>query len=312
MQIAVLLATYNGETYIKELLDSLINQTFQDFVCYIHDDGSTDRTIEIVEEYSIQYPERFRILDYPPTGAAKANFMSLLKQISEPYAMFCDQDDVWNQEKIEISYKAIRKAEKRYPGQPILCFGDMKVVDSQLNTIDMSFFKYTGLDPNRTELRQLLVENVVAGCTTIMNQKLYSSASELKEYSHIQMHDLWIALVAAATGKIIYINRPLLLYRQHESNVKGAEKNKNIFFKALSVLKKVFSGEYIEKTRKWHSTFRYQAYELSKVHDVSKDICVFLREFCELDKKNKIERILFYKRHHIERKKHSLWMLLWC
>ncbi|MCR4796206.1 MAG: glycosyltransferase family 2 protein [Ruminococcus sp.] len=312
MKIAVLLATYNSENYVGELLDSLLDQTFQDFVCYVHDDGSKDKTLDVVREYSSKNPGKFIILDYPSTGSSKANFLSMLKYVKEPYAMFCDHDDVWCSDKIEVSYKSMLKMEQKYPETPVMCFGDMKVVDSHLKEMYPSFFRYTGLDPHRTELRQLLVENVVAGCTVIMNKKLYDAVLKLKSYDNIQMHDLWVALVASAIGKIYYIDKGLLLYRQHESNVVGAEKNISFAKRVKLVLDRLVSREYVKKTKKWHSMFRSQAYELSELPEVPEKTREFLRQFCELKNKNKLSRIMFYKKHHIERRKNNFWFLLWC
>ena len=100
--IAILLATYNGGKYIKSLLDSLLNQSYQNFVCYIHDDGSTDDTFEVCRNYSWRYPEKFRILYYGHCGGAKENFFSMVKNVEEPYLMFCDQDDIWHDNKLLI------------------------------------------------------------------------------------------------------------------------------------------------------------------------------------------------------------------
>ena len=98
--IAILMATYNGETYLKEQIDSLLAQTCQDWHLYVHDDGSKDGTVAIVKGYAEQYPEKVTLLDYPPQGGPCKNFLSMMEKVEAPYYMFCDQDDVWMPEKL--------------------------------------------------------------------------------------------------------------------------------------------------------------------------------------------------------------------
>ena len=111
MSLAILLATYNGEKFLPEQMDSLFSQTYADFVIYAHDDGSTDQTVGILRQYEKKYPEKLVILEYEPQGGAKNNFYSLMQRIDADYYMFCDQDDVWHPEKIEKTLKKILELE---------------------------------------------------------------------------------------------------------------------------------------------------------------------------------------------------------
>lgn len=309
MEVAILLATYNSERYLHELLNSIFSQTMQDFICYIHDDGSKDGTKDIIRDYSERYPDRIQILEYPATGSAKANFMSMLSYAKEDYVMFCDHDDVWNIDKVEVLMKRIKEIEG---DKPALVFGDMTVVDQDLTTISPSFMQYTGLNPHNLSLNMLLVANVVPGCTTVMNRKLYSIAQKCTDSSHIRMHDQWCAMVAAATGRIEYLDRPLLLYRQHIDNVKGAGKAKGITGKIANIFRRFFSGSFIEERNEWHRMMAIQAYEISLLEEAdkeSKDLC---SGFYEVQKKNKLARLRFYQQHNIHREKDNWWLLLWC
>ena len=110
--VAILLATYNGEKYIEEFLISLQGQTFQNYICYIHDDGSKDRTRRIAEEFEKRDPGHFQILEGPSQGGAKENFLWMLGQIEAEYYMFADQDDVWLPEKIEKSVRTITEKKE--------------------------------------------------------------------------------------------------------------------------------------------------------------------------------------------------------
>ena len=109
--VTILLATLNGEDYLKAQLESIAAQTYENWQLVVGDDGSTDNTISILEEFSTQHPEQVTIIQNdPPKGSAKDNFISLIQNSYGPYFMFCDQDDVWNQ--IDLSDIAEMEALK--------------------------------------------------------------------------------------------------------------------------------------------------------------------------------------------------------
>ena len=113
-KIYILLATYNGEKYLKEQLDSLFEQTNQHWTLWIHDDNSKDNTVNIIKKYKSKYPDQIEFLDDDiSTGGAKENFTYLLDNINDDYdyIMFCDQDDVWLEDKIEITLKKMLEIE---------------------------------------------------------------------------------------------------------------------------------------------------------------------------------------------------------
>lgn len=227
-KVAILLASFNGEKYIVKQLESIKEQSYSNFVCYIHDDGSTDSTQDLIREFCKQDPVRFQYVDGLPCGGAKYNFFFLLRKIAdEPYIMFCDQDDYWFPEKIRISVKTIKQLE-RDTAEPLCIYSDLEVVNSNLKTIDLSFYHFTGKNPIKNDLKSLLMDNVVVGCTMMMNRLLMQKAMELENVDSIYMHDWWIALVAAAYGRLYYINKPLLKYRQHGDNSVGAVPKKTI------------------------------------------------------------------------------------
>ena len=153
-KVAILLATYNGERYLQDQLDSLINQSFKDWVCYVHDDGSKDNTMSILRSYSKKYPKRFKILDYPGGQGAAGNFLSLIKfaanNCKENYFLFSDQDDIWLPNKIELE---VNKMEEVYDDKtPILVYCDQKVVDQNLNIISNSSMNYSKKSHENDEL----------------------------------------------------------------------------------------------------------------------------------------------------------------
>ena len=119
-EIVVLLATYNGQEYLRAQLDSLVQQTFKDFKIIVHDDGSTDDTLEIIAEYQEKYPEMMVQYFGEPLGSAKANFLWMLKQVQADYFFFCDQDDVWAPDKVERSLQEMYRLEEKSKASALL------------------------------------------------------------------------------------------------------------------------------------------------------------------------------------------------
>ena len=224
-KVAILMATYNGEKYLKEQIDSILNQTYQDFVLYIRDDNSTDNTNNIISEYIEKYPNKIvQVRDEKIAKGACNNFMFLLEHVYNlnifDMFMFSDQDDFWLEDKVEVVVNEYNKVENKE--QPILIHTDLNVVDSNLNIMDESFIKYSNLDGNANKFNNYLIHNNVTGCTTFINKSLV----DLTKFNvnNILMHDWYFALIASAFGKVIFIDKPTIKYRQHGKNVLGAKK----------------------------------------------------------------------------------------
>ena len=232
--LAILLATYNGSRYLEEQLDSLRAQTYQDFVCYIHDDGSSDGTQEIIMDYCSKYPQQFVYLGCSPTGGAKYNFMYLLRQVEANYYMFCDQDDVWLPEKIEKTYKRMKEEEGDKITAICVC-SDVTCVDENLQCIVPSFLKNTGRDYRRTKLIDLLNRSMTPGCTMMYNSVARHVAMMADVSDTIFIHDWFISVLTAACGKVVCMNEPLMLYRQHSGNAIGFHKKKKLWERHLNV-----------------------------------------------------------------------------
>jgi len=245
-RIYILLATYNGEKYLREQLDSLFRQTYQNWILWIHDDNSEDNTVNIIKEYKKKYPDKIIFLDdNVSTGGAKENFAYLLNSIDDnfDYLMFCDQDDVWLEDKIEVTLNKMLELEKENPDKPILVHTDLKVVDDKLNIISDSMFKYQKVNlNNQYDLKKLVVENVVTGCTMMLNKKLVNIVKEIPKEA--VMHDWWIAIMTLKMEGIIYfLNKSTVLYRQHSLNIVGARKIGFLYyFKKLLKVKSVLAS----------------------------------------------------------------------
>ncbi|MBE6798651.1 MAG: glycosyltransferase family 2 protein [Ruminococcaceae bacterium] len=226
--ITVLLATYNGEKYLSEQLDSLLKQSFNDFKILIRDDASTDLTWDIIAEYCEKYPDKVSAIKGEGTGSACRNFFKLVEATDDDYVMFCDQDDVWLPEKIEKTYSKMKELEAGNEGKPLLVHSDLKVVDGCLNVLSESFFEFQAISPERDKLNNLLVQNNVTGCTVMINREMLKLAKEAPDTC--VMHDWWLGLLASAFGRSSYIKEPLMLYRQHGNNQVGAKKATGLTF----------------------------------------------------------------------------------
>ncbi len=221
--IDILLATYNGESFLEEQLDSIAAQTHGDWRLIARDDGSTDRTPEILQAFRTRHPDKVVVLeDRDGNLGLVRNFSHLMERSDAPYAAFCDQDDVWIPEKLELSLAKMRELERQHGAEtPLLVFTDLAVVDEELKVISSSFWRYQGLSPERcNSLARLLLQNVVTGCTALLNSALVDLSGPVPDAAKV--HDWWAALVATAFGTLGYVDRPTVLYRQHGENLIGA------------------------------------------------------------------------------------------
>ena len=219
--IEILLATYNSEKYLREQIDSIIEQDCDNWKLLIRDGGSGDNTSSIIKEYCSKYPNMINLLPSVGRSSAVENFSALLEASNASYVMFSDHDDVWLNDKCSKSFKKIIECEESFGCKiPILVFTDKLVVDCNLNHLSNSCFNYQNLDPARTHLNNLLIQNIPTANTMLLNRSLINLVKNI--HPKAVMHDHWISLVATAFGKIAYLNEATLLYRQHEKNIFGA------------------------------------------------------------------------------------------
>jgi len=222
--IDILLATYNGEKYVAELIDSLVAQKYQSWRLVVSDDGSRDGTVDIIQEYQRRFPERV-VLRARTGGArgARGNFAFLLGLAQGEYVMLCDQDDIWTPTKIEKTLSTMQAAERRMTREtPLLVFSDLRVVDANRRLIDGSFYHYQQVDPTDVSVGCLLTRNVIVGCAVMINRPLLQLAVPMPREAII--HDWWLALLACLSGHIEHIPESLLEYRQHGQNDWGARR----------------------------------------------------------------------------------------
>ncbi|MFI3264630.1 MAG: glycosyltransferase family 2 protein [Rikenellaceae bacterium] len=231
------MATYNSSKYLKPQIDSLLNQTYKEFTLYIRDDGSQDETIAIINKYQQQQQNIILLNDPIKNREAMGSFIWLLESIEADYYMFCDHDDIWLENKIELSMAKMQKIES--PNTPSLIFTDLRVVTEDLNIIAPSMWRYEKLRPKLlTQKRFATTKNIFTGCTMLINNQAKQISLPISPKAI--MHDSWIGLrVIAHNGNIGYIQEPQLLYRQHGNNAVGSAPIENNLNYYLSKLKNI-------------------------------------------------------------------------
>lgn len=234
MRTAILLSTYNGEKYLNDQIHSLQKQTFQEWNLYIRDDGSKDDTIQLIKEAEKKDKRIHYLEDSQSNLKPMKSFMKLLKDVEADYYFFCDQDDYWLPKKLEIMLKEIKKKDNK---SPELIYCGLQCVDQDLKPINNDFENLIG----KINGKSRFIGNDMPGCVMCFNEKLRNIAVEnTKTYNDIVMHDWWLALIAETFGNVSFLNRKLILYRQHEDNSIGAGINGGLIKKILqkNVLKK--------------------------------------------------------------------------
>lgn len=217
-RVHIVLATYNGERFLREQMDSVLGQTYENITVEVCDDGSTDGTAAIVREYEVQ-DERVKLHLNPHNLGYVKNFLEGVKRCTAPYVMLCDQDDIWQKDKVEKTLQAMQQAEKKRAGKPVLVFTDAVNFDSGTGE-ELGFFHETShLDVKKVDTAHLFMENKCIGCTMMMNRAILPYLEELPE--EIRVHDWWIALICSHFGSIEYVPQATLRYRQHEENQIG-------------------------------------------------------------------------------------------
>lgn len=217
-RVHIVLATYNGERFLREQMESVLAQTYENITVEVCDDGSTDGTEAIVREYEAQ-DERVKLHLNPHNLGYVKNFLEGVKRCTAPYVMLCDQDDIWQKDKVEKTLLAMQQAEKKRTGKPVLVFTDAVNFDSETGK-ELGFFHETShLDVKKVDTAHLFMENKCIGCTMMMNRAILPYLEELPE--EIRVHDWWLALICSHFGTIEYVPQATLRYRQHEENQIG-------------------------------------------------------------------------------------------
>ncbi len=222
IQVDVLLATYNGEKYLKCQLDSILNQTHKNIRLLINDDCSTDNTRVILKEYE-EKDDRIKVKYNEKNLGYVKNFEDLLKRVENKYFALSDQDDFWKEEKIEKSLNKLLEEDAD------LVFTDLEPVDEKLNTITPSMVRFMQMDKNikkHQDYKLVFLRNCVTGCTILSKKELINKYIPIPTKKPM-VHDWWMALIISQIGKITFLDEPTIKYRQHGNNQLGIYGMKN-------------------------------------------------------------------------------------
>lgn len=292
-KVEIVLATYNGERYLREQLNSIVSQDYEHWRVRACDDASTDKTYEILCEYQARYPDKFVIeKNQSRFGSAKKNFMHLITMSTCDYVMCCDQDDVWLPDKISRTLQKMKDVEQN--NMPVLIHTDLKVADDNLQIISESFFVHSNFR-KQFGLHEVLIQNFVTGCTMMMNRALVDLMNQIEDVNQILMHDWAAAILATSLGKVGFVDKATMLYRQHAVNSVGAKK----YGLALFIEKIKGTGM---KQSLMDTTM--QAREIAVVFRGRFDdnTSQLIENYAMLWNRNKIQRLQFYRKYGVWKK----------
>lgn len=287
--ILILMSTYNGAQFLGAQLESIIAQSFKNWILLIRDDGSSDQTVELINQYCGTDP---RIcLHHDTHGNLKpAKSFAVLAEVavhrSEPFIFLSDQDDIWLENKLAQQLAQLKALQVQYGAHtPILVHSDLRVVDSDLHVLHPSFMRYEKLTMQDAKLtmqdeklkritrttrttvcknncfihsnralQTLLINNFITGCTVGMNRALLRIANPIP--NDCLMHDWWFGLCAATVGRIGTFAEATILYRQHPHNAIGSKG----FYSKLNELKH-FKNNFDKRRNNFRQCFK-QAQQL--------------------------------------------------
>ena len=275
--VSVLLSTYNGEKYLREQLDSLLNQKNVKLQIFVRDDGSKDGTCNILEEYQ---QKGYLTYTKGENVGFKQSFSWLIN--NAPKADFyacCDQDDVWLENKVWYGVEALQKEDIQ--NIPLLFFTSLNVVDEKLNLITKDSHNHYDVNSKSLFIDHVLM-TMVNGCTTVFNEKLRELYCKV-DSRHIFAHDYTMGTIAASMGKVIFSNDSQILYRQHANNCYGFYKGK--LRNLIRSVKSFFKHE--TKGIKYRESLIFDYYFYDQLDDTNKQFVRLMRnyKFYKKDKK---------------------------
>lgn len=229
--VCVLLSTYNGEKYLREQLDSLITQEGIKLSIVVRDDGSEDNTIGILDEY-MKRDSRITYYEGKNVGPAQSFLDLIIKSPDSDYYAFCDQDDVWDNDKLKI---AVDFLEKENQSKPNMYYSNLRIVDQTL-----SFYRFSHLEPLKQKTKySVLTEDLATGCTVVFNRTTVKYV-KIGIPECCSMHDTWISMICKFFGKTVYDFEAHISYRQHDNNVVGTYLDKKTKDMYIARIKRLF------------------------------------------------------------------------
>ena len=295
--IDILMATYNGEKYLEEQIDSILGQTYKNIRLIISDDCSTDNTKNILKKY--QEKENIEIYYQKENLGYVKNFEFLLQKVENEIYMLSDQDDVWMSNKVEDTLKKLEQDNAD------LVFTDLEIVDENLNTIDKSFNrkmdKFRKIEKTLGKKSFEYLYNNITGCTIMSKKEWINKILPIPKNSKYVIHDSWIGLIISLKGKISYLDKPTIKYRQHGDNQVGTERTSHKYKKFSQIrelfinVKKDLFKTYIENEEKFPEDLKKLNYKGKRYFDdIEKKTKINLKNWMVFHKLYKNESLQYY------------------
>ncbi len=284
--VDILLATYNGGQYLESQILSILGQSFKDWQLLIHDDGSCDDTVLIAEKYTMLDERIIVIKDGVRTGSAGKNFMHLLNYSTSEYIMFCDQDDIWFDNKLQLMHENIIHKKQDVP---IVLYSMSYAWKPSKGIIGITF------NTCPEDLKSFLFLNGgIQGCATMFNKLMRNEMLYYK--GDISMHDHLLNLIGLAFGKVYYLKVPLMLYRQHDSNVTGETRVSSFSLKSVvkSIRVPVVDRKHYDTISKFLEIYKSKIIE---------DNIITIERYLRFYKKTKLQRLADVLRYRFSVKK---------
>lgn len=203
---SVAMATYNGEKFIEEQIDSILKNLSKYDEIVISDDGSTDKTLDIIKKYQLN-DKRIKLIQGPKNGV-KQNFANAIKNCNGKYIFLADQDDVWMNNKVKKMLKVLQEEGC------VVAVHNAEIVDQNLSPIKQTFFEFRN---SGSGIIKNIIKNTYIGCCMAFKSELKEKILPIP--NNIEMHDQWIGIIGEKYGNSIFIEECLIKYRRHGSNV---------------------------------------------------------------------------------------------
>jgi rhamnosyltransferase len=290
--LAVLLSTFNGELFLSQQLDSLIQQTYQDFTIWVRDDGSSDSTKEIIEKYKALHPDKFNLVDWESCqniGFA-ASFIRLLEVAKGDLYFFCDQDDIWYHTKLENYYEYYQSFENK--SIPILLLSDFNLTG--LNGEISNFYRNLGIDSSKKASSQFSF--LMSGCIYCLNGALKSRVISSEIVSKFG-HDVKTFFITLLEGEIGFISKPTMKYRIHDSNVCGYKRKQGLLISLKDFVKFFINAREYRKIILRPYFELYKSLKLNCSNELLNHKEIYSEE--EVNRLSIIQRKLWYRKHFL-------------
>lgn len=243
--VSVVMATYNGERYLRQQLDSILQQTYRHIELVVVDDGSTDKTLSILNEYAA-LDDRIHVFPAEKNIGLVANFERGIRLARGEFVALSDQDDIFRKDKMDLLVTAL----ENHPNYDLV-ISDLSLIDEEGREISPSMWHYQKLVPKPGKpFRRLVYSSFATGCAMMFRRRLLQVA--LPFPPDCLVHDWWLAVVSASSkgGGLFLVKEPLTAYRQHRANVIGAKAVENKVAKEMmSLIKAPSRGMSIVEAR---------------------------------------------------------------